>query len=160
MNKYIFVDLDETLIHTVGLHTGRDVPNYKKISLSKKESYNTRLRSCSLAFLTAAREKAKVFMLTVATKQYALAMNEAFSLGFKAKDIYSREDVRAKLIKPPKIEPGAVWLFDNLPLDYNEEKRDFLAHLGPLNYVEVPSFHHADRLGLDDLLMLLEQEVK
>ena len=162
MNKYIFVDLDETLIHTVGLHTGRDMPNYKKIFLSKKESYNTRLRSCSLAFLTAAREKAKVFMLTVATRDYALAMNEAFSLGFKAKDIYSREDVRAKLIKPPKIEPGAVWLFDNLPLDYNEEKRDFLAHLGPLNYVEVPPLDHysADRLDADDLLLLLKKEVK
>ena len=38
MNKYIFVDLDETLIHTFGLHTGRDMPNYNKVSLSKKES--------------------------------------------------------------------------------------------------------------------------
>ena len=162
MNKYIFVDLDETLIHTVGLHTGRDMPNYKKISLSKKESYNTRLRSCSLAFLEAARKKAKVFMLTVATRDYALAMNEAFSLGFKAEDIYSREDVRAKLIKPPQIEPDAVWLFDNLPLDYNEEKRDFLAHLGPLNYVQVFEMNHysADKLDPDDLLLLLEEEVK
>ena len=158
MNKYIFVDLDETLINTVGLHTGRDVPNYKKISLSKKESYNTRLRSCSLAFLEAARKKAKVFMLTVATKQYALAMNEAFSLGFEAKDIYSREDVRAKLIKPLQIEPGAVWLFDNLPRVYNDEKCAFLAHLGKVKYVKVFEMDHysADSLDTDDLLLLLE----
>ena len=158
MNKYIFVDLDETLIHSIGLHTGRDMPNYKKISLSKKESYNTRLRSCSLAFLEAARKKAKVFMLTVATKDYALAMNKAFSLGFKAEDIYSREDVRAKLIKPPQIEPGAVWLFDNLPRVYNDEKCAFLAHLGKVEYVKVFEMDHysADSLDTDDLLLLLE----
>jgi hypothetical protein len=162
MNKYIFVDLDETLIHTVGLHTGRDMLNYKKVSLSKHESYNTRLRGCSLAFLEAARKKAKVFMLTVATKDYALAMNEAFSLGFKAEDIYSREDVRRKPIKPLQIEPGAVWLFDNLPSSYNDEKCAFLAHLGPLNYVKVFEMDHysADQLDKDDLLLLLEEEVK
>ena len=81
-------------------------------------------------------------MLTVATRDYALAMNKAFSFGFEAEDIYSRGDVRAKLIKPPQIEPGAVWLFDNLPKEYNEEKCAFLAHLGPLNYVQVSQFDH------------------
>ena len=162
MNKYIFVDLDETLIHTFGLHTGRDMPNYNKVSLSERESYNTRLRGCSLAFLEAAREKAKVFMLTVATKDYALAMNEAFSLGFKAEDIYSREDIRRKPIKRLKIEPGVMWLFDNLPPNYNDEKCAFLAHLGPLNYVQVFELYHysADSLDTNDLLLLLEQEVK
>jgi hypothetical protein len=162
MNKYIFVDLDETLIHTVGFHSGTDMLNYNKVSLSKHESYNTRLRGCSLAFLEAARKKAKVFMLTVATKDYALAMNEAFSLGFKAEDIYSREDIRRKPIKPLKIESGEVWLFDNLPSSYNDEKCAFLAHLGKLNYVKVfeMDYYSADHLDPDDLLLLLEQEVQ
>lgn len=162
MNKYIFVDLDETLIHTVGFYSGTDMPNYKKVSLSKHESYNTRLRPCSIAFLEAAREKAKVFMLTVATKDYAIAMNEVFSLGFKAEDIYSREDIRRKPIKRLQIEPGAIWLFDNLPSNYNDEKCAFLAHLGHLNYVQVFELDHysADSLDTDDLLLLLEKEVK
>jgi hypothetical protein len=55
-----------------------------------------------------------------------------------------------------------VWLFDNLPSSYNDEKCDFLAHLGKLNYVQVFEMDHysADSLDLDDLLLLLEQEVK
>ena len=118
------------------------MPGYQKITLGPKEHYNTKVRECSVAFLEQARKKAKVFMLTVATRDYALAMNKAFSFGFEAEDIYSREDVRAKLIKPPQIEPGAVWLFDNLPKEYNEEKCAFLAHLGPLNYVQVSQFDH------------------
>jgi hypothetical protein len=89
-------------------------------------------------------------------------MNKAFSLGFKAEDIYSREDVRRKPIKPLKIEPDAVWLFDNLPSSYNDEKCAFLAHLGKLNYVKVFEMDHysADQLDPDDLLLLLEEEVK
>jgi hypothetical protein len=112
--------------------------------------------------LEAARKKAKVFMLTVATKGYALAMNEAFSLRFKAEDIYSREDIRRKPIKRLKIEPGEMWLFDNLPINYNDEKCAFLAHLGPLNYVQVFEMDHysADSLDTNDLLLLLEEKVK
>jgi hypothetical protein len=173
MNKYIFVDLDETLIHTYGLFSKSAMPGYQKITLGSKEHYNTKVRECSVAFLEQARKKAKVFMLTVATRDYALAMNKAFSFGFEAEDIYSREDIRGRTGKIPQIEPGAVWLFDNLPEEYNEEKCRYLAHLGPLNYVQVSEFDHysgssttlpdytVDKEDIsNELLTLLAEKVK
>ena len=142
MNKYIFVDLDETLIYTHSLFFNKGVSGYQKITVAPKEHYNTKVRECSVAFLEEARKKAKVLMLTVATKDYALAMNKAFSFGFEAEDIYSREDIRGHTGKTPQFEPGEVWLFDNLPQEFNEEKCDYLAHLGKLNYVQVSEFDH------------------
>ena len=121
-----FIDLDETLVHTLGFKTiagdmeeQGDLEFCDKpvtVSLSKKEHYVTVLRPGANFLLFRLREIGHVYMLTRAHKEYAQAMNKAFNFGFDEDKIFDREYVKDWKYKTPKIKipTGKCVLIDDL----------------------------------------------
>lgn len=94
-NLCIFLDLDNTLIHAQW--GGNPNKRRYKIDLGenwmgKKEVYWSMLRPMTHIFLAACRYLAPTYMLTNSTRDYALAHNKEFSLGFSEDMIFARED--------------------------------------------------------------------
>lgn len=123
MKPYIFVDLDETLIHT---YDGFETPtkDAQSVFFSDGSEFKTSVRMGAGEFLSKLREKGDVFMLTVATKEYAQKMNEKFKFGFTENEIYSREDIATLNVSLPPRD--RVFLFDNLRRKENTKKITFL----------------------------------
>jgi TFIIF-interacting CTD phosphatase-like protein len=147
MKNYIFVDLDETLLHTFQPFFG-ETPTKDAVKVQiegEKELYDTVLREGALYFLHVLRNAGEVYMLTAATADYAAAMNAKFNLGFTSQNIYSREDIASGSLDVARFEVGKVYLFDNLPRSENRNKIIFLRNIGEnkqVNYVQVPAFHN------------------
>jgi len=147
-----FIDLDETLVHTLGFKTiagdmeeQGDLEFCDKpvtVSLSKKEHYVTVLRPGANFLLFRLREIGHVYMLTRAHKEYAQAMNKAFNLGFDEDKIFDKEYVKDWKYKTPKIKiaTGKNVLIDDLRISDNFEKIAFIKKFGTVKYIEVPSF--------------------
>jgi len=144
----IFVDLDQTLIHTLGMKTiaGElgdesnlcDIP--VKIKLDK-EVHHTILRPGANFLLFRLKEIGHVYMLTRASKEYAKAMNKAFNFGFTEDRIFDKEYVENWKHKTPKIEHGDNFLIDDLNLADNFEKIAFIKKFGTSKYIKVNAFY-------------------
>lgn len=148
MKPYIFVDLDETLIHTYDSH---ETPCKCAVPVTVEDiKFKTSLRPGAKEFLAKLREIGSVRMLTIATYDYAIEMNKLFDLGFAEKDIYARHHIQNPTIdlKPAEF----VYLFDNLPLRENRRKIEFLrcvtANKLP-SYVQVKEYRGGQRFPLD-----------
>ena len=148
MKPYIFVDLDETLIHTYDFH---EMPCKCAVPVTVENvEFKTSLRPGAEKFLAKLREIGEVRMLTIATYDYAIEMNRLFDLGFVEKDIYAREHIQSSLIN---LEPAEfVYLFDNLPLRENRRKIEFLRCV-TINkipsYIQVKEYRGGRRFPLD-----------
>ena len=148
MKPYIFVDLDETLIHTYDFH---EMPCKCAVPVTVEEvQFKTSLRPGAKEFLAKLREIGEVRMLTIATYDYAIEMNRLFDLGFVEKDIYAREHIQSPLIN---LEPAEfVYLFDNLPLRENRRKIEFLRCV-TINkipsYIQVKEYRGGQRFPFD-----------
>jgi hypothetical protein len=144
-NNYIFVDLDETLIHTFIPFYG-EVPTKDSVKVKisgEDELYDTALRQGALYFLQLLRNTGNVYMLTAATADYAAAMNREFGFGFTSQDMYSREDIAAGQLDPNLFGQGKVYLYDNLPRHENRSKIVFLRNIcKEVNYIQVPAFYN------------------
>ena len=120
--KYIFVDLDNTLINAESL-VSSPPKNSKVITLKSMyftERYWARLRPGALELLDNLRRTAPTYMLTAATTDYARAWNKEFNLGFKEEDIYAREDSSMGDLNVGDKFPtkGKVYLIDDKDLPY------------------------------------------
>ena len=143
----IFVDLDETLIHTSGMDTitgqrGNEAPSSNiKIELDGVRYYPT-LRPGANYLLFQLRSIGRVFMLTRAVKDYARAMNKEFGFGFTDDKIFDRKYVKNWKYKKPDIPKAERnFLIDDLPIIDNYEKIAFIkTHSGPVQYIKVPAF--------------------
>jgi len=139
---YIFVDLDETLIHT--FNSDEDpIGEYKTFHLADGK-YETVLRSGAHSFLGKLRELGDVFMLTIATQEYAQIMNAAFEFNFNTKfEIFSRENIKDNIVSLPQTGQK-VYLFDNLHRSDNGTKIRYLRPLwtdySNFNYIQVKEF--------------------
>lgn len=146
MKKIIFVDLDETLIHTFmpawGETPTKDAEEVLVTSEGRTEPYDTVLRQGALHFLQILRNTGDVYILTAATSDYAKAMNRHFGLGFVENQIYAREDVQAGQADPGFFGKGIVYLYDNLPRHENRSKITFLRPIGDINYIQVKEFYN------------------
>jgi len=143
LNNHIFVDLDETLIHCWPSNEFEKIDGHEKlvkaIKLSDNQIYHTQLRPNAVEFLNELRKiTSNVFMLTIATKEYAVSMNRIFGLGFFSDMIYSREDIQRN--STPEVGCGNVFLIDNLPKRENRNKIYYLRPLGPLTYIQAPTY--------------------
>lgn len=148
MKPYIFVDLDETLIHTYDFH---ETPCKCAVPVTVEDvEFKTSLRPGALEFLAKLRDIGEVRMLTIATYDYAIEMNRLFDLGFAEKDIYARHHIQAPTIdlKPAEF----VYLFDNLLLKENRRKIEFLrcvtANKLP-SYIQVKEYRGGQRFSFD-----------
>lgn len=127
--KYIFIDLDNTLIIAT--------PNY----VLGNDQYDAHVRPGAKDLLRQLRNIAPTFLLTAAAGDYARVFNTKFNLGFKDKDIYSRDDTLSELsLFKPK---GICYLIDNLPEENHKSqiKINFLRNIGPVNYVQIKSYN-------------------
>lgn len=143
MKNLIFVDLDETLIHTF-LTAWDEFPSKDavNVNIGPSEAYDTVLRQGAIHFLHLLRSKGQVYMLTAATNDYANAMNRTFDLGFSSNQIFSREDIQSGNLDPTFFGRGTVYLFDNLPRHENHSKIKFLRPLGEVKYIQVAEFYN------------------
>jgi hypothetical protein len=145
--KYIFVDLDNTLIGADSL-VGSPPKNSKVITLKSiyfTDRYYARLRPGALELLENLRRTAPTYMLTAAATDYARQWNKEFNLGFKEEDIYAREDSdRSELTICDKFpEKGDVYLIDDkdLPYENTEIKIHFLKGLGKVKIIVIKPYH-------------------
>jgi hypothetical protein len=148
MNPYIFIDLDETLIHTFE-DWENPTPDAVQINIDT-DTYNTSLRPGALEFLKQMRDTGDVFMLTIAYTQYALKMNEVFNLGFQPSEIYARENIQDEAISLPPRD--RVFLFDNLPRRENRLKIEFLRAVstkGNPFYIQAKEYRGHQDMAID-----------
>ena len=146
----LFIDLDETLVHTLGFKTiAGDLGDESNlcdtpvtISLSKKEQYVTILRPGANYLLFALRDFGKLYMLTRAHKDYAIAMNKAFNFGFNEDRIFDRKFIeKPKYNTPKNISQGKNFLIDDLDVRDNYEKVAFIKRYGTVRYINVRAFY-------------------
>jgi NLI interacting factor-like phosphatase len=161
--KLIFVDLDETLIHSLGMvpftKSRRDSdPGIESLSKEPKaddkfadtpikvvvgkDMYHTYtiLRPGANYLLFRLREIGHVYMLTRADKYYAQAMNKVFGFAFDEDRIFDREYVNKWKYKNPELPKGNTFLIDDLNDFDNFEKISFINKFGPSKYIKVDPF--------------------
>jgi hypothetical protein len=152
----IFVDLDETLISSI-YGKGRNPGKRKVIDLTaddgQREPYHSFLRPSAHKLLERLRAYGNVRILTTATRDYALAHNEAFQLGFTPEEIIAREDYTIEirgaygsnethLINEGQF-PGALLIDDLTPEDRPLQLK--LRWLGPgALHVPIQAFNGKD----------------
>lgn len=162
MNKIpIFVDLDETLIHSEDpmLHPPDGAVRVKV----DNHQFDVVLRDGALQLLKLLRNRGQVHMLTIATHDYALEMNSVFKLDFPTHRIFSRTHVATR--SNPDISAPRVYLFDNLPRRENRNKIEFLRKISStVMYYQVPAFegypaqHFSDK-ELTNLISRLDADI-
>lgn len=144
-NKSIFIDLDETLIHTnLDKENPNEVPEVP-VNIDprprKQEIYPASLRPGANELLFQLRSIGNVFMLTRAVHPYALAMNKQFNLAFPENRIYSRRDVQSYQYKELHLPRGKNYLIDDLSESVNYEKVALIGQLGSVKYIKVLPFY-------------------
>jgi len=92
----IYLDLDETLIHSLPGQPGLESGKRTEVTVGIKENgkpdtYHTQKRQHADLIITRCKELAPVAMLTTATKAYAIEMDRIFNLGF-GQNIIANED--------------------------------------------------------------------
>ena len=160
----VFVDLGETLIHTIGMapYAGKETFELKgqepdpeveyadkpvKVKIDKEICYVV-LRPGANYLLYRLREIGHVYMLTRASKSYAKAMNKAFNFGFDEDRIFDKEYVKNWKYKNPKIPKGDNVLIDDLDSYDNFEKINFIKKFGPAKYIRIDAFWGWKESGL------------
>ena len=136
INK-IFLDLDETLIHTEFPQYASDKHLTFKLNGSSIQYYTT-IRECALELIEFSRNlvgKDNVYILTIATEDYANAINDIAGFGFDKDHIFSRETIQnnwaattygARVTLPCKEASRENCLIDNRPWNENTSKMSFI----------------------------------
>lgn len=160
-NIPIFVDLDETLIHSTYpvLRPADDAVRVR----AGNEDYDVILRNGARQLLKMLRNRGQVYMLTIATHDYALEMNSVFKLDFPTHRIFSRTHVANR--SAPNILAPRVYLFDNLPRRENRNKIEFLRKISTtVMYYQVSTFEgypvqHFSEKELANLISRLDADI-
>lgn len=160
--KYVFIDLDECLLHTTYFYK-RDIDSVAEgFGIFKDESYTyvARLRNGALDLLKRIREivpEERVFMLTSSVEDYANHWNSLFNLGFAKHQIYSRNDIQNCRTEPlyrSKFPEAETYLIDNLPRHENRMKIEFLRAVDSNpTYIQISEFYRSPENDL------LEEEI-
>ena len=160
-NIPIFVDLDETLIHSTYPVT-RPADDAVRVRAGN-EDYDVILRNGARQLLKMLRNRGQVHMLTIATHDYALEMNNVFKLDFPTHRIFSRTHVANR--SAPSISAPRVYLFDNLPRRENRNKIEFLRKISTtVMYYQVSTFEgypvqHFSEKELTNLISRLDADI-
>jgi phosphoglycolate phosphatase-like HAD superfamily hydrolase len=156
--KNIFVDLDETLIHTDTSSTLKGDPELQKIAIMGNV-FQVKLRPGALALLKALRKKGDVFILTRNTATYALAMSNKFKFEFTEDTIFDIEYVNGWKSKKLNIPNGNNYLIDDLKGLENYEKIALLKQLGDVKYIKVNPYmgNALDAMTKEDIKDILKE---
>lgn len=94
----IYLDLDETLIHSIPGRPGMGINRRRKVipcgikPNGKPDTYHADLRDLARELIARCQSLGPTKILTTATREYALAHIKAFSLPFSSEDVIARED--------------------------------------------------------------------
>ena len=148
----IYIDLDDTLIHSV-YGVGRNPGKRTVIQVDEEEVYHSLLRPVAKELLASLRNLGPVSMLTTARRDYALAHNSAFALGFSEDEIFARDDYICKI----KLAYGEEWvpvekgvdknaiLIDNLsPATESSRTKSGFLGIGEDRYIQIREFDGKD----------------
>jgi len=136
MIKRIFWDIDETLIYTEINDPNQDHIHF--ILDDDPTGYFTIIRPCALALITFSRDligSENVYILTTATQDYALKVNELAGFRFDEDHILHRGTIEnhkysmaysGEGILPHALASKQNCLIDNLPWNYNFHKMDLI----------------------------------
>jgi hypothetical protein len=163
----IYLDLDDTLIHSV-YGVGRNPGKRTVIALSDNDVYHTLLRPLAPNILSELRRVGTLKMLTTAAREYAQAHNTILNLGFNVSDIIAREDficqtygLHGEAWTPTKTgtDPSAI-LIDNLSPN-TESSRIKIQFLGikSARYFQVREFYGKDPACFQQEIQELLQRV-
>lgn len=108
----LFVDLDETLVHSKPSSMKDEDFPAEGIESLELHNYITVLRPGVRGFLDSLMAIGDLFLCTAASRSYATEILEGFGLGAYFKDIYSRENVFSD---KSLGNAGEFVLIDNLP---------------------------------------------
>lgn len=133
----VFWDIDETLIHTETRPFGE---GYGDVEFELDGgTYYTKIRPCSNDLIKFSRDLVgteNVYILTTATRDYALEINRIAGWGFKECNIFAREDLHLNrysigyggvaTMANTKISSPKNVLIDNLPPRENFNKMCYI----------------------------------
>lgn len=144
-NCEIFLDLDETLVHFI---SHKASIKRTKIEFDGEKYYGFQ-RPLAYEIILNCRSLAPTKILTAATRDYALKINEVFDFGFSEKHIFTREDLddcilsdyKSKISKDDQISV----LIDNETHDhqYSKIKMKSLG-ISTESYFQIRSFKGRD----------------
>jgi FMN phosphatase YigB (HAD superfamily) len=149
MIKNIFLDIDETLIHSEYRKFNEEIRNDEiTLSFSDSPDLYTYVRPCAAKVIDAARALVgheNVYILTTSIREYAEQVNEGAGWDFKNQSIFTREDLRAAL-KNGIITPHHTLtdsnnvIVDNLPPRYNLTKMAYIG-IDTDQYLQVRDYY-------------------
>lgn len=134
-NPSIFIDLDETLAHSIKrshieeeeLQKLYDESNGHAIVMS---DYITFLRPGAEEFLQSVSAMGTLYLCTAASKSYATEILEEFGLSSYFADIFARDAIHGR---SKRSQQGPVVLVDNLPSEASDIRTK-------LRFIGIPSY--------------------
>lgn len=149
INK-IFIDLDETLVHTCLSDLEQE---HLVISLPNDYDYYTIVRPSAINVIKFARDmvgRNNVYILTVATRKYAEQICEKAGFEFDNDHIFTREDINRNEFRGAyggqhcysneDVAHKDNVLIDNLPPHYNTSKTSYIG-IDSDNYLNVDDYY-------------------
>lgn len=146
---HIFLDLDETLCHNFY----KPKKKATKIVLPDGDTYHGFKRPIAHQILAECRVLAPTFMLTIATRDYALAVNKAYDFNFKPEEILAREDCWDYILMAygydylniySDLAPNSVLVDNNWVGDEWAKRKMQVLGIKPENYFQIPTFDGND----------------
>lgn len=152
--KYIFIDLDETLIYADMMRFG----NSTELQLSDGSKYYGVLRKTTLELLASLRSIAPCFMLTTSTWEYGMKWNDGFNLGFQKNEIYDRINIYntvnneySRTDLKTTFSNAQSYLIDNLHIYDNKAKLAFLSMIDSApKYFRISPYFGVDAVAVDE----------
>lgn len=166
-----FYDLDESIISS---STREPKQKHHRFALENGGIYYTIIRPCAKEIINYGRTLFglnNVYILTSATKDYALEINRLGEFGFPDSHVFAREDLAAHYYPtaygggsnlPHELASVDNLLVDNLPPRENTEKIAFLGIWKTLdeNYLKVQDYYgdnSTDALFAEKVIQFLDQ---
>lgn len=155
MTLPIFIDLDETLIHTSDPLEKR-ASDSVEVTVGNQKMFSS-LRKNTVVLLEKLRSRGQLYLITIASHEYAQEMNRVFNLGFPEHRIFSRMHIANK--QTPDISSAKVFLLDNLSRRENRLKIEFLRQISSnIIYFQIKGFLNNiyDDLSKEDIDQILK----
>jgi len=170
MNKFLFLDLDETLIHASlnnfsknRIRVDFDLSNHSIAwgNGSLTETYGVTPRPHVHELLKTVRLLyPNVYILTAATTEYGIKMNAACNLEFKedhiiGRDLWNHLYIESKDLYNFTTEPCTSVLIDNQhpSLPNAKDKISYLQKFGKTHYIKCSEFHGHINGGFTDKMI-------
>jgi len=156
INK-IFWDIDETLIHTL-FREKITQPHITFKLQNDKTTYNTIVRDCAQSVIDFSRGIVgadNVYILTAATHDYALKINNLTGWGFGEHQIIAREEIAnhkistaygGSAVMASTLAHRDNILIDNLPWRYNTDKMSLIG-IKQDRYVKIDDYYGVEYEG-------------